>query len=244
MLTTIQDRGRWGFQARGVPVAGPMDPVSHRLANALVGNVRERGGARGHAARPGARVRGRAAGRRRRRRVRDDARRTRRCRATRRSSSRPDRACASARAARGARAYLAISGGIAVAAGARQPVDAPGQRDGRRRRPCARGRRSSAARRSAPRRRDAAGAAGGRRSRCPIATRASACCPGPQRDHFTDDALEVLQSALVHDRPEFRSHGVPARGPRARRTRAAPTSSPTRRRSACCRCRRRGSRFC
>ena len=38
MLTTIQDAGRWGFQAHGVPVAGPMDPVSHRLANALVGN--------------------------------------------------------------------------------------------------------------------------------------------------------------------------------------------------------------
>jgi antagonist of KipI len=38
MLTTVQDLGRWGFQAQGVPVAGPMDPVSHRLANALVGN--------------------------------------------------------------------------------------------------------------------------------------------------------------------------------------------------------------
>jgi antagonist of KipI len=38
MLTTIQDRGRWGLQSRGVPVAGPMDPVSHRLANALVAN--------------------------------------------------------------------------------------------------------------------------------------------------------------------------------------------------------------
>jgi antagonist of KipI len=38
MLTTVQDRGRWGLQARGVPVAGPMDPYSHRLANALVGN--------------------------------------------------------------------------------------------------------------------------------------------------------------------------------------------------------------
>jgi antagonist of KipI len=38
MLTTIQDRGRWGLQANGVPVAGPMDPCSHRLANALVGN--------------------------------------------------------------------------------------------------------------------------------------------------------------------------------------------------------------
>jgi antagonist of KipI len=38
MLTTIQDRGRWGYQAEGVPVAGPMDPCAHRLANALVGN--------------------------------------------------------------------------------------------------------------------------------------------------------------------------------------------------------------
>src|SRR5437016_64626 len=38
MLTTVQDLGRWGLQARGVPVAGPMDPWSHRLANALVGN--------------------------------------------------------------------------------------------------------------------------------------------------------------------------------------------------------------
>ena len=38
LLTTIQDPGRWGHQDRGVPVAGPMDAVSHRLANALVGN--------------------------------------------------------------------------------------------------------------------------------------------------------------------------------------------------------------
>src|SRR5438105_8306081 len=41
MQTTIQDEGRWGLQARGVPVGGPMDPVSHRLANALVGNGRD-----------------------------------------------------------------------------------------------------------------------------------------------------------------------------------------------------------
>ena len=36
--TTIQDRGRWGAQSQGISVAGPMDPFSHRLANALVGN--------------------------------------------------------------------------------------------------------------------------------------------------------------------------------------------------------------
>src|SRR5262245_47876562 len=41
MLTTVQDLGRWGLQAEGVPVAGPMDPWSHRLANALVGNQRD-----------------------------------------------------------------------------------------------------------------------------------------------------------------------------------------------------------
>src|SRR6266542_687498 len=38
LLTTIQDRGRWGWQALGVPTAGPMDPFAHRLANTLVGN--------------------------------------------------------------------------------------------------------------------------------------------------------------------------------------------------------------
>jgi len=39
LLTTVQDRGRWGFQSRGVSVAGPMDAYAHRLANALVRNA-------------------------------------------------------------------------------------------------------------------------------------------------------------------------------------------------------------
>lgn len=38
LLTTVQDRGRWGHQASGVPVAGPMDRVSHDAANLAVGN--------------------------------------------------------------------------------------------------------------------------------------------------------------------------------------------------------------
>src|SRR4029079_1588593 len=38
LLTTVQDLGRWGHQEAGVPVAGPMDTYSHRLANLLVGN--------------------------------------------------------------------------------------------------------------------------------------------------------------------------------------------------------------
>jgi KipI family sensor histidine kinase inhibitor len=40
MLSTVQDLGRWGCQDRGVPVAGPMDSLAHRLANAAVGNAR------------------------------------------------------------------------------------------------------------------------------------------------------------------------------------------------------------
>ena len=38
LLTTVQDSGRWGFQSRGVPVSGAMDAHSHRLANLLAGN--------------------------------------------------------------------------------------------------------------------------------------------------------------------------------------------------------------
>ena len=38
LFTTIQDRGRWGQQASGVPVSGAMDLVAHRTANLVVGN--------------------------------------------------------------------------------------------------------------------------------------------------------------------------------------------------------------
>jgi biotin-dependent carboxylase-like uncharacterized protein len=38
MLTTVQDLGRRGYQGVGVPVSGPMDAYSHRLANAVLGN--------------------------------------------------------------------------------------------------------------------------------------------------------------------------------------------------------------
>lgn len=39
LLTTIQDRGRIGFQSLGVPVSGAMDLVSFEAANAIVGNA-------------------------------------------------------------------------------------------------------------------------------------------------------------------------------------------------------------
>ena len=38
LFTTVQDVGRWGYQRFGIPVAGPMDRVAHRLANLIVGN--------------------------------------------------------------------------------------------------------------------------------------------------------------------------------------------------------------
>lgn len=38
MLTTVQDLGRHGYQGLGVPVSGPMDAYSHRVANAVLGN--------------------------------------------------------------------------------------------------------------------------------------------------------------------------------------------------------------
>ncbi|MBJ3776624.1 5-oxoprolinase subunit C family protein [Acuticoccus mangrovi] len=38
LQTTVQDRGRFGYQALGVPVSGVLDFEAMRLANALVGN--------------------------------------------------------------------------------------------------------------------------------------------------------------------------------------------------------------
>ena len=38
LLTTVQDRGRYGFQRYGVPVAGAMDQFALRIANLMAGN--------------------------------------------------------------------------------------------------------------------------------------------------------------------------------------------------------------
>lgn len=38
MLTTVQDNGRWGYQAYGMPVAGAMDRFAYRVVNSLAGN--------------------------------------------------------------------------------------------------------------------------------------------------------------------------------------------------------------
>lgn len=41
LMNTIQDAGRWGYQAFGVPVSGAMDVWSLRVANRLVRNAEE-----------------------------------------------------------------------------------------------------------------------------------------------------------------------------------------------------------
>ena len=160
MLTTVQDLGRWGFQARGVPVAGPMDPVLAPPGERARRQRARRGDARGHAARTRARVRGRAAGRGGRRRLRADARRPRGAAARAVHRRAPGRVCGSARGGRGARAYLAVSGGIAVppvlGSRATHLISAMGGLDGR----ALRRRRSAAARATLdPRRRHGARAA-------------------------------------------------------------------------------------
>jgi len=38
MFSTVQDLGRFGYQDIGIPVAGALDPIGLRMANALVGN--------------------------------------------------------------------------------------------------------------------------------------------------------------------------------------------------------------
>lgn len=38
LFTTIQDRGRWGYQSYGVGIAGALDPFAFSVANLLVGN--------------------------------------------------------------------------------------------------------------------------------------------------------------------------------------------------------------
>ncbi len=39
LCATIQDRGRFGFQDRGIPVSGALDPWAYRVGNLLVGNA-------------------------------------------------------------------------------------------------------------------------------------------------------------------------------------------------------------
>jgi len=190
LLTTVQDSGRWGHQDRGVPVSGAMDLVSHRLANALVGNPPD--AATLEATMVGPEVR-----------IDHDATMAvsgADLRATVNGSDVPMHVPLSCRAGSvlrfgerrtGARAYVAFDGGLAVApalgsrathvrsrlggvagralwAGDRIPLGPPAGPPVRRRPPDGAEPRTT----------------GGARLRI---------LPGPQADHFSTDALDVLQ---------------------------------------------------
>ena len=219
MLTTVQDAGRWGYQSRGVPVAGPMDPVSHRRANALVGN--ERGAALLEVTLLGPELEfederlvavagasfdlvldGRP--------IPPHAPFTVAAGSNLRFGARRD----------GARAYLAVSGGIAVTpvlgSRATHLVSAMGGVHGRAliagdRLPLGETARAGVKAWATP-------AAAARRSARGAALQGSQSSallrvlPGPQADYFTADALDVLQSAPYvvagnSDRMGFRLEG-------------------------------------
>jgi antagonist of KipI len=205
LVTTIQDLGRWGLQARGVPVAGPMDPYAHRMANALAGNPADRATLEVTLVGPEVEF--------------DDARVVAVAGASfdltlddvPMSMLTPVGVAAGSRLKfgrrrNGARAYLAVSGGISVAPvlGSRathatigmggidgRPLKAgdvlalglenPGVRHGRRRV------KSEAVGADAKR------PHGGPDSRLPASAECLRVLPGPQRDMFDDGAMRVLQ---------------------------------------------------
>jgi antagonist of KipI len=209
MLTTIQDEGRWGLQSRGVPVAGPMDPVSHRLANALVGNPRAAATLEVTLVGPELEF--------------DDERIVAVTGAAfdlwLDGKSAPHNAAFTAAAGSrlrfgerrlGARAYLAIAGGVDVAptlgSRATHLISAMGGLDGR---PLRAGDRLPlGVSRGLP------AAAGQRAPVVPLPDRHARIRvrPGPQAEYFSPDALDVLQSgpyviAQNSDRMGFRLEG-------------------------------------
>ena len=75
MLTTIQDKGRFGYQRFGMPVAGAMDAFALRAANLLLGNPDSAAGLEATVLGPQNQVSRRNPHRRNRRRRRPPARR-------------------------------------------------------------------------------------------------------------------------------------------------------------------------
>ena len=210
MLTTVQDGGRWGYQSRGVPVAGPMDSLSFRIANALVGNARDAAALEVTLLGPELEF--------------DDERIVAiagaEFDATLDGRSVPLHApfivSAGARLKfgqrrRGARAYLAVAGGIAtppvLGSRATHVISAMGGFDGR-----------------ALRAGDALplfAAPGARTTRAPLVSPPALpdrdarvrVMAGPQRDYFAADALDALQSAPYTIRPDSDRMGFRLQGP-------------------------------
>jgi antagonist of KipI len=216
MLTTVQDTGRWGYQSRGVPVAGPMDPYAHRVANALVGNARDAAALEVTLLGPelefdderlvavaGAAfdltLDGRAA-----------------------PLSAPFIVPAGARLKfgarhRGARAYLAVAGGIAtppvLGSRATHVISAMGGVDGR---PLRAGD-------ALPLGVAAGVTPSGRAPSLPLPEREAfvRVIEGPQREYFSGDALDVLQSEAYTIRQDSDRMGFRLQGPALTHTRGA-----------------------
>jgi antagonist of KipI len=218
MLTTVQDTGRWGVQSRGVPVAGPMDPWSHRVANALVGNTRTAAALEVTLIGPDLEF--------------DDERVVAIAGAefdvTLDGRAVPMHApfvvSSGARLrfgarTRGARAYLAVSGGIAtppvLGSRATHVISAMGGLDGRALRagdvlplfPSP----------PAP----SVGAPAARIVPLPDRTARVRVMPGPQLDYFADDALAVLESAPYTIRSDSDRMGFRLQGPALTHARGA-----------------------
>ena len=232
-----------GPSGPGVPVAGPMDTFSHRLANLLVGNARRRGHARNHAdwsraASSTAPATVAVCG------ADFDVSANGQLDSDRRVDAAGRRGARAVRPAPSRRARLSgVEGGMQtpmlLGSRATHLVSAMGGVDGRalrrrRRLPICRRPRTARARdarsgldrcRQRPRPTPRAAGAAGR-----VVYRARRCA------HFSGDELSRLAA--------LEPHGISARRAAAARGNVTASRSRSRSRSARFRCRRRGSRFC
>ena len=233
LMTTVQDRGRWGRQSLGVPVAGPMDPYAHRMANALVGN--EVGAATLEATLGGPEL------------AFDDERIVAVAGAAfeltldgrRVSMHEPFVAPAGSRLAfgrrlRGARAYVAVSGGIDVplmlGSRATHVTSRMGGLDGRPLRTGDRlplGKRGRESFSSTSRDSRAVRQIVVEKTPVPFSEEVAIIrvLPGPQMADFADDALAILQSAAYRVGAQSDRMGFRLEGPRLVHARAAETIS-------------------
>lgn len=217
LLTTVQDLGRWGYQSFGVSVAGPMDPRSHRLANAHIGNPARAATLEITLTGPELEF--------------EDDRQVAVTGATfdlqldgrSMSSGAPFRVSRGSRLTfgqrrRGARAYLAISGGIEVPAllGSRAThrLSHLGGHEGR---ALVAGDRLSLGPRSALRRNAPHPPSMGVFT-IPDGHAIVRVLPGPQRERFAAQALDVLQSAPYQLTSESDRMGFRLKGPLLERT--------------------------
>jgi len=220
LLTTVQDQGRWGFQAFGVSVAGPMDPVSQRMANAMAGNPTDAATLEITLVGPEL--------------VFEDERRVAISGAQYEITVGQQQFLSGGafvvaagatlrfgRRVRGTRAYLAVAGGFDTPLVFRsRATHLPSMMGGVAGRALIAGDRLPYG--QAPRRAPAAFVQPGTIGDAVPDGRATLrVLPGPQADRFSDDALEALQSALYRVAPSSNRMGYSLNGPALKHTRGA-----------------------